>query len=596
MAQSGWQERRSINVPPLLLGTENYNDWKFMMKIFLQKDTYEWDAVENGITIPMKDGKPKLVKDLTADEVNALNSNARAMNSLLNGLCSTKLRKVSACTSAKQIWDTIRVSHEGTSKVREIKLDLLLSDYESFKLEKDEGIKEAQGRFLTLMNSISLLERHIPQAEINRKILRSMPKRFAPKVTTLQDSSLISNMETLTLFSELEEFENQLRRYDEEDEVPKKRTLALNADANSDEDSDEEIALLTKKFQKFLAKKKAANRHPQKFNGPKKEYRNNTSDDGCFECGKKGHIKKDCFQYKAKLKASGSNDKEKKKSKAFLTWSDEESDIEIDSDDEIAQLCFAGIEENSSDDEEVHSITTSSNSVMSRNIISLQVQNKKLLKKNAYLKQALSEVLSEMDDSMKEESFVTENKMLTEKMSKLSEENLYLKNEIEMKDACLATLRQETEFNNETEGKKAATAQKFSELQEKIDRLKKDLAKFVHGEGTLDIILAGQKSSLGKEGLGFNSDKKSVFQKTKTRTTMKYSMPFEKCTDCGKRGHRTAESKFCDMKGHTFSSYNSYMHASDNIARIWIKKSEKHLYKIVGTNQAGPNLRWVPKT
>ncbi|KAK1391542.1 hypothetical protein POM88_010598 [Heracleum sosnowskyi] len=112
MAQSNWQERHSNNIPPLLLGAENYNDWKFRMKFFLQKDVYEWDAVENGIIIPMKDGKPKPVKELTADEVNSLNYNARAMNSLLNGLSSTELRKVSACTSAKQVWDTIKVSHE----------------------------------------------------------------------------------------------------------------------------------------------------------------------------------------------------------------------------------------------------------------------------------------------------------------------------------------------------------------------------------------------------------------------------------------------------------------------------------------------------
>ena len=254
MAQSNWQDRRSNNVPPLLLGTENYGDWKFQMKIFLQRDIFEWDVVENGITIPMKDGKPKPVKELTPEEVNSINYNARAMNSLLNGLCSTELRKVSACTTAKQIWDTIKVSHEGTSKVREVKLDLLLSDYESFRLEKDESIKEAQGRFLTLQNSIALLERIIPQAEINRKILRSLPKKFAPKVTTLQDSPLISQMETLTLFSELEEFENQLRRYDDEDEVPRKKTLALNADSNdANEDSDEDIVLLTKKFKKFLS-------------------------------------------------------------------------------------------------------------------------------------------------------------------------------------------------------------------------------------------------------------------------------------------------------------------------------------------------------
>ncbi|KAL8110820.1 hypothetical protein AgCh_026527 [Apium graveolens] len=180
-------------------------------------------------------GKPKSLKDLSPEEVNAMNSNAKAMNSLRNGIVAIELRKVSACTTAKKIWDTIKVSHEGTSKVREVKLSMLMSDYEGFRI--------------------------IPQSEINRKILRAMPKKFAPKVTILQDSTLLSTMDTLTLFSELEEFENQLRRYDEEDEAPRKKTLALNVDADeSPDDSDEEIALLTKKFHNFLAKRNASKR------------------------------------------------------------------------------------------------------------------------------------------------------------------------------------------------------------------------------------------------------------------------------------------------------------------------------------------------
>ncbi|XP_063945855.1 uncharacterized protein LOC135151372 [Daucus carota subsp. sativus] len=568
------------------------------MKIFLQKDTYEWDAVENGITIPMRDGKPKPVKELTTDEVNSLNYNARAMNSLLNGLCATELRKVSACTSAKLVWDTIVVSHEGTSKVREVKLDLLLSDYESFRLEKDESIKEAQGRFLTLMNSIALLERHIPQAESNRKILRSLPKKFAPKVTTLQYSALISQMETLTLFSELEEFENQLRRYDEEEEAPRKKTLALNADIDSTDDSDEEIALLTKRFQKFLAKKKAAARpqkqfNSSKFNSPKKETKNTSTDDACFECGKKGHFKKDCFKWKAK-KASGS--KEKKKSKALLTWSDDESDVEVDTDDELAQLCLAGIEEVSSDDEEVHSVTIPSNSEIPKDLLALQVQNRKLRDKNAYLKKALNEVLSEMDDTLKEESYAMENKLLSEKLAALVEENDSLKGEINKKDSDLAALREEANTVRESEKLKGITQQRFDELQKKIDLLKKDLAKFVHGEGTLDALLASQKSSLVKEGLGFhsgfNSIKKKAFGKGNKRSKMKYNMPYERCTDCNRKGHPTSKSILCDLKNH-FA--NHFVRASPNIVEMWIKKSERHLYKIVDTNTAGPKMKWVPK-
>ena len=55
------------------------------------------------------------------------------------------------------------------------------------------------------------------------------------------------------------------------------------------------------------------------------------------------------------------------------------------------------------------------------------------------------------------------------------------------------------------------------------------------------------------------------------------------------------------IKGHSSnSSYKSsaiYKSAntSVNIVQMWIKKSDRHLYKICDTNQPGPKVKWVPK-
>lgn len=134
---------------------------------------------------------------------------------------------------------------------------MLMHDYEMFKLERDETIKIAQARFLVLINSLKLLDKSIPQSEINRKLLRAMPKKFASKITTLQDSINISSMDTLTLFGELEEYEHQLKRYDDEEEVPRKKVLALNAgiEEELENNSDDEIAMISRRLKGLLQRK-----------------------------------------------------------------------------------------------------------------------------------------------------------------------------------------------------------------------------------------------------------------------------------------------------------------------------------------------------
>ena len=167
-----------------------------------------------------------------------------------------------------------------------------------------------------------------------------------------------------------------------------------------------------------------------------------------------------------------------------------------------------------------------------------------------------------------------------------------------MKDLCLAELKKEiVSINKEAVNKKESAEQLISELQQKIIQLEKDLAKFVHGEETLNAMLGDQRSTLDKAGVGYNQVKRNIFKQSYKRGSMKYKMPYEKCKDCGKKGHATSQSRSCGIQDHSSkpSSYNKFVHASVNIAQIWIKKVDRHLYKIHDTNTSGPKVMWVPK-
>src|SRR5947208_459897 len=111
------------------------------------------------------------------------------------------------------------------------------------------------------MNCLKMLGKSIPQSEVNRKILRSMPWSFVPKFTTLEDSVLIETMSTLALFTELEEFEMKLKHHNPDSEVVKFRNLALKSSTeessllDSDNESDEELACISRKIRNLMQKK-----------------------------------------------------------------------------------------------------------------------------------------------------------------------------------------------------------------------------------------------------------------------------------------------------------------------------------------------------
>lgn len=46
--------------------------------------------------------------------------------------------KMLACSSAKKVWDKLEVTYEGTSQVKESKIDIFLRDYELFCMQPDK--------------------------------------------------------------------------------------------------------------------------------------------------------------------------------------------------------------------------------------------------------------------------------------------------------------------------------------------------------------------------------------------------------------------------------------------------------------------------
>ncbi len=67
-------------------------------------------------------------------------------------------------------------------------MDSLIYQYELFKIKSDETISQMYNRFVEIIGGIKSLGKTFTNEELVKKILRSLPKEWLPKVTSLKDS------------------------------------------------------------------------------------------------------------------------------------------------------------------------------------------------------------------------------------------------------------------------------------------------------------------------------------------------------------------------------------------------------------------------
>ena len=72
--------------------------------------------------------------------------NAKAMNALFCALDKNEFNLVSICETAFDIWHILEVTHEGTSRVNESKINLLVHTYELFWMKSSETIRDMYTR------------------------------------------------------------------------------------------------------------------------------------------------------------------------------------------------------------------------------------------------------------------------------------------------------------------------------------------------------------------------------------------------------------------------------------------------------------------
>ena len=180
------QEGASIERPP-------YPHWKVKMKYFLKMQSEKvWNSIEFGWTPPKNRStsviKPKVEWDKY--EIEASENNVKAMYSIFNVVNTYELRMIVTCTSTKEAWNILQVTHERTNAMKVSKLHMLTSKFESIRMEEHETFEEFYAKLFDIVNSSFNLGEPIPNSKVIRKIISSLPENFKAKVMVIKESRM----------------------------------------------------------------------------------------------------------------------------------------------------------------------------------------------------------------------------------------------------------------------------------------------------------------------------------------------------------------------------------------------------------------------
>ncbi|XP_048622641.1 uncharacterized protein LOC106377735 [Brassica napus] len=131
-----------------MLNTTNYTVWAMRMKILLRVHKV-WEAVE------------------TEAENNEKNDMALAL--LFQSIPESLILQVEELGAAKQVWDAIKTRHVGAERVKEARLQTLMTEFDRLKMKETESIDDFGGKLSELASRSAAVGVTIEEKKLLRR-------------------------------------------------------------------------------------------------------------------------------------------------------------------------------------------------------------------------------------------------------------------------------------------------------------------------------------------------------------------------------------------------------------------------------------------
>ncbi|GJX11360.1 hypothetical protein Tco_0201219 [Tanacetum coccineum] len=266
---------KGLNLPVRPKELEKKNRFETFVKA---KDLDLWHIILNGDFPPLAKNEVTQILEVVPFEEQSddlkkkLAKNNKAKMVLYNALPKKEYERIFMCKTAKDIWQSLLITHQGNSQVKDNKIDLLVQQYEQFTILEEESIDSGFARFNTIITSLKALDEGFSSKNYVRKFLRALHPKWRAKVTAIEESKDLSSLALDELIENLKVhevvMEKDFKIYKGKKERIKSIALKAKKESSDDETStsgsdDEEYAMVVRNFKKFFRRKGKFVRQPR---------------------------------------------------------------------------------------------------------------------------------------------------------------------------------------------------------------------------------------------------------------------------------------------------------------------------------------------
>ncbi|GJT09578.1 hypothetical protein Tco_0856620 [Tanacetum coccineum] len=233
-----------------------------------------------------------------------LAKNNEAKMVIYNALPRKEYERIFMCQTAKEIWDTLLITHQGNNQVKANKIDLLVQQYEQFMLLKEESIDNTFAKFNTIITSLKALDECFSSKNCIRKFLRALHPKWCAKVTAIEESKNLTTLSLDELIGNIKVYEEVIKKDSETVKSKREQSRSIFLKARK-ESSDEDSSTSDSEDEKYAMGRNLRNlqrqgrfvRQPyeeRKSSQSNKDDKNRKSERKCFKGGDPNHLIGEC--------------------------------------------------------------------------------------------------------------------------------------------------------------------------------------------------------------------------------------------------------------------------------------------------------------